>query len=248
MATERRRWTREETIICLDLYFRIPSSKTTSRNPEVIKIAKLINRTPDSVNLKVHNFTSLDDTLIQKGLGHTSNLDREVWEEFQGDYYTLIDKTRESRELFFNEDIYEKENQVVGIDVSGYVPNRRGQKFFRESILASYNESCCITGLKVANLLIASHIKSWKESTKHERVDPQNGLCLNALHDKAFDRGLITVSTDYKIRTSERLKKHDSKQVKEFFMKYEGLKIDLPERLPPDKDFLDWHEKNIFIR
>jgi putative restriction endonuclease len=51
---------------------------------------------------------------------------------------------------------------------------------------------CCISGINVPRLLVASHIKPWSEFPE-ERLDPRNGLCLSSIHDAAFDAGLITL-------------------------------------------------------
>ena len=69
---------------------------------------------------------------------------------------------------------------------------RRGQQFFRQTILNAYGVRCCISGINVPRLLVASHIKPWRDFPK-ERLDPRNGLCLSSLHDAAFDAGLITL-------------------------------------------------------
>ncbi|SUA24417.1 Uncharacterised protein [Neisseria gonorrhoeae] len=52
--------------------------------------------------------------------------------------------------------------------------------------------------IKQPELLVASHIKPWRED-KDNRLNPRNGLCLNALHDKAFDRGLLGIDENFKI-------------------------------------------------
>lgn len=68
-----------------------------------------------------------------------------------------------------------------------------------------------MTGISISELLIASHIKPWKVSNNEdEKTNPRNGLCLNALHDKAFDRGLITIDKNYKIIVSSKLKEKKS--------------------------------------
>ncbi|MCY4043202.1 MAG: HNH endonuclease [Candidatus Dadabacteria bacterium] len=232
-----RRWNREETIICLDLYFRIPFSKSRASHSEVVKVAKLIDRSPAAVNLKVGQFGSLDPNLSKKGitgLAHTSALDRKIWKEFKGKYEKLAIES-------------ELQKHPKGIDVSTEAKRRIGQAFFRDSVLASYDRKCCITSIEEEQLLIASHIKPWSKCEDEEKTNPQNGLCLNALHDKAFDRGLITVNPDYKIKISKILRKSPNQAIRDFFVKYDGNQIDLPERLPPDKDFLDWHENNVFI-
>jgi putative restriction endonuclease len=55
--------------------------------------------------------------------------------------------------------------------------------------------------------LVASHIVPWSKNEKI-RLNPSNGLCLNSIHDKAFDKGFITVTTDYKIKVSEYLNEY----------------------------------------
>jgi len=55
----------------------------------------------------------------------------------------------------------------------------------------------------IPELLIASHIIPWARDDKN-RMNPANGLCLNALHDKAFDKGLITITPDFVVRISDR--------------------------------------------
>lgn len=246
-----RKWSREENIIVLDLYFRIPFSKSRANHPEFQKIAKIIRRTPASVNLKIGNFGSFDRTLAKKeitGLVHTSKLDKEIWEEFRGKYSLLTDESPKLKASFISKNIPEKdERQRIGKEITGISKKRVGQQFFRDSILASYNGICCITGADDYRLLIASHIKPWRKCTKEEKTNPQNGLCLNALHDKAFDRGLITVDSDYKVKTSKILKMSNNQTIKDFFANHEGKTIKTPERLPPEREFLEWHQKNVFI-
>jgi putative restriction endonuclease len=79
--------------------------------------------------------------------------------------------------------------------------HRRGQDYFRRMILKFYDGKCALTGINVEPLLLASHIIPWRdESHKKERLNPCNGICLSALYDKAFDKGLITISPDdYKV-------------------------------------------------
>jgi predicted restriction endonuclease len=64
-----------------------------------------------------------------------------------------------------------------------------------------------MSGLSDSRLLIASHIVPWS-SDKQIRLNPSNGLCLSAIHDRAFDKGLMTLSDDLKIVISEWKRKH----------------------------------------
>ncbi|HQZ75411.1 MAG TPA: HNH endonuclease, partial [Chitinophagaceae bacterium] len=119
------------------------------------------------------------------------------------------------------------------------------QSVFRTIVLATYNNTCCITSINNTNLLIASHIVPWSKDQKN-RLNPTNGLCLNALHDKAFDKGLITISAkDYTIRVSSKLKGEKNLQFIELnFIEYEGKKINLPDKFLPSKEQLKVHNES----
>lgn len=125
---------------------------------------------------------------------------------------------------------------------------RVGQYFFRTAILNSYANRCCITGINEPKLLIASHIKPWKVSDeKTERTNPRNGLCLNALHDKAFDKGLITINNNYEIIISSQLKNANMDQTtKDWFMMYDHKEIIRPDKFLPDRKFIEYHNDVIF--
>ena len=78
------------------------------------------------------------------------------------------------------------------------------------------------------SLLIASHIKPWKDSDpKTERTNPCNGLSLNTLHHNAFDDGIFTIDTDYRILISKTAKERYTSDVfSDFFEKYDYLSVD----------------------
>jgi putative restriction endonuclease len=127
------------------------------------------------------------------------------------------------------------------------VKARVNQSFFRSSILASYNNTCCITGIQQPEFLIAGHIKPWSLDEKN-RLNLQNGIAINALHDKAFETGLITITTDFKIEVSSiLLKQRKSKSIEDYFIKYNNKKIILPSRFLPDTEFLKYHNEFRFI-
>lgn len=64
----RRLWTREEFILALNLYLKIPFGKMHSRNPEIQKLARLIGRTDNSVALRLVNFAACDPELQAREL------------------------------------------------------------------------------------------------------------------------------------------------------------------------------------
>lgn len=248
-------WTRNEEIIVFNLYCKIPFQKSSKYHPDVIRIAKLIGRTPSSVNMKIGNFGSFDETLKKKGivgLANASKLDKEIWDEFNGRWDELAYKSEEliaqlqSKSL---ENTIDFDSLPLGIERIATVRQRVNQSFFRNAILSSYSATCCITGLNTPSLLIASHIKPWAKSNEAEKANPCNGLCLNALHDKAFDKGLITVTTDYTVRVSNKITDiYDGETVKKFFSYYDGKHIILPEKFMPKKEFIEYHNDIVFQR
>lgn len=253
MKEGQRLWTREELILAINLYAKIPFGKMHSRNPDVIALATLINRTPGSVAFKLVNFASLDPTLQQRGIKGASNagkLDKEIWATFYNNWDTAFEQSEKllaknkqvSIEKLYEEEIIDVE--AKGVEKQRLVKTRLNQYRFRKLVLANYNNTCCITGIQTPELLIASHINSWS-AFENNRLNPMNGLCLNALHDKAFDRGLLTISAkDYTVRLSSKLKKKNDKSLTDYFAQYEGKQILLPRKFLPSKEFLKVHNEN----
>ncbi len=126
------------------------------------------------------------------------------------------------------------------------VNSRLKQSFFRQTILSSYKSRCCMSGLDDPRLLIASHIVPWNKD-KSNRLNPSNGLCLSALHDRAFDQGMITVTPDWKIRISKSLSHSKNSFCKMALLSLEGKSILLPEKFLPSKEFLLFHNSDIFV-
>ena len=247
-------WTREQTIVAFNVYCKIPFKKSSKNHPEIIKYSKIINRSPSALNMKVGNFGRLDPDLQKKGivgLTHGSKLEELVWSEFHGNWEELAFESEKIIADFQQKNIEESSNIVIddlpiGIERESIVKIRVNQSFFRSIILASYNQQCCITGLKISNLLVASHIIPWKINKK-ERLNPHNGLCLNSLHDKAFDMGLLTITKDYRIRLSSKIKEQAKEiPIKELFYKYENQKIILPDRYLPSVAFIEYHFEEVF--
>ncbi|MBR4877416.1 MAG: HNH endonuclease, partial [Rhodocyclaceae bacterium] len=211
-------------------------------NADVIKLAAHLQRSPSSVAMKLANFASLDPTLSQKGLPGYSRLDKEVWHDFFEDE-AAIEKTEEiSRQIYPAENLIASENYAAD-DAIATVKVRRLQGFFRKSVLANYDGKCCITGIAIPELLVASHIIPWKDSPKN-RLNPSNGLCMNALHDKAFDRGLMTLDDNFRITLSAsipRIPQHA------FLLDYDGCEITLPEKFCPSLDCLAYHRAHVFL-
>lgn len=249
------KWTREELILAFNLYCKIPFGTIHTHNPQIIALAKILDRTPSAVSWKLANLASLDPTLKKRniaGASHGSKMDEVVWNEFNGDWDRLA---FESEKLLAQkigkpvEDISEVDSfdfPVIGKEREAIVKIRVNQSFFRKAVLAAYNFQCCITGLGIPELLNASHIIPWSKD-KANQVNPRNGLCLNAFHDRAFDRGLITITPDFKVKISKSIQRNDiDSALQDFLFRYEGAEIKTPTRFLPDSKFLKYHNKSVF--
>lgn len=250
----KNNWTREETIIAFNVYCKIPFKSSSKSNPTIIKYANIIGRSPSALNMKVGNFGRLDPELKKQGivgLAHGGKLEEDVWAEFNGNWEKLAFESEQLIAKVSNrpiEEVSEIEVEDIreGLERETIVKQRVNQGFFRSTVLSSYYFKCCITGISIPDFLVASHIIPWSRNTE-QRLNPRNGLCLSSIHDKAFDKGFITITPEFNIRVSGVLGDFEKENaVQDFFMKYENQKINLPDKFLPTKEFLDYHYHNIF--
>ncbi|ELA08814.1 restriction endonuclease [Moraxella macacae 0408225] len=264
----RKNWTREELIVVFNLYCQLPFSVTNAKRKEVVDLASLIGRTPSAVSWKLVNFASLDPSLQAQGIKGASNgskADKVIFDEFSQNWEKMIYESElilsnlKNNQLQRIVDIDNDIKKIDFIDMDNFlyqekeglaaeklVKIRANQNFFRKMILSAYENKCCLTGLNIPSLLVASHIVPWSKDESN-RLNPENGLCLNNLHDKAFDRGLITVDFDYTIKVSSYLQDLQSDEsLHKFFFDFDKKPIILPKRFLPNKEFLDYHHRYIF--
>lgn len=254
MKEGQRLWTREELVLAVNLYCKLPFGKMHKGNSEIIQLAELVGRTPSSIALKLGNFASFDPTLKERGIKGASNaskLDKEIWDEFYNNWDAALLQSEELLASYKHttvERLNEIEAPVVeGLEKERVMKTRINQHIFRRVVLATYDYKCCITGISRPELLIASHIMPWS-AHKENRMNPMNGLSLNALHDKAFEAGLITINADnYNIIVSPQIltsKMNDG--LEQNFAKYHNKTIQLPDKFLPSKEFLKYHNEQRF--
>lgn len=242
-------WQEDELLLTLHLYCRTPFGKLHQTNPEIIKLAQIIGRTPSAVAMKACNFASLDPALAQKGLQGASKADRALWNAFMTNSTEVAEKAEalyETRVDLTAPNKIETEKTIVlptgPTETIREVKVRRVQRFFRQTVLESYNNRCAISGLAIPELLVASHIIPWAED-ESRRADPTNGIALSALYDKAFDRGLITFDEGFRLVLSDAIKaKAKNDAVKEYFLKIEGKELEMPYRFRPDPYAIEHHK------
>jgi predicted restriction endonuclease len=160
-------WTRDQLLLALRLYMRLPFGKLHQSNREIIQLAGQIGRNSNAMAMKACNFANLDPALQARG--------------------------------------------IAG-----------------------------------AELLTASHIIPWSDSVER-RADPRNGLCLNALLDRAFDRGMFTFDDELRVVVSKRLIDGTANaRLKCSLDEIEGVALRSPNRFPPDLEAIRFHRANVF--
>lgn len=258
-------WTRQQLLVAFDLYCKLPFGKFHQRNPEIVRWANLMGRTPSALAMKLSNIASLDPKIAESGrsgLSGASAADRAMWEEMNADWNAFAIESTRACEAIGGlgtvsevDDVSEvirplRPDDMPTIPVSFLGESRRvetfariGQSFFRRCVLSAYSSKCCISGLSIPSLLVASHISPWK-SDPNNRLNPRNGLCLSVLHDKAFDLGLIYLNDDFEIQLTKRsLFRSDDSFARSGLAAFEGRRIDLPDKFAPDVEFIQKHRE-----
>ena len=245
-------WTEEQITIVLYEYCRNPFGQFSATKQFVKDLGKLIGRSPAAIVRKVGNLASFDPQMKARGvggLGHTGKLDELVWNKYFGHW----DQLAYDAEVLLAKLKYKKLEDSLNIDIHDLpkgseriqeVKRRINQSFFRNTVLSSYENRCCITGINNNKLLHACHIVGWSENEAN-RTNPQNGLCLNVLFHKAYDENLIGISPDYEIYVSEeffgaKLDSVDS-STREYIKSINHRKLIMPKRFLPDRDLLAVH-------
>lgn len=249
-------WTRDELILAFNLYLKLPFGKMHSRTLEIIHLAKIIGRTPDSVAIRLTNFAHVDPYHKERGVKGMSGGRRQVepiWNEFINDKEKLVfeserilaEKENMTIETKFAEILYDTKN-LKGETKIREVKTRVNQNFFRQVVVANYSGKCAITGIDIPDFLVASHIIPWSKN-EEERLNPENGICFSVLYDRAFDKGYIGINEKFQILISSQLKK---KEKEDYYSKYfshlSGTKLSLPKKYHPKKEFLQYHLDSIF--
>lgn len=248
-------WTREELILAFNLYLKLPFGKMHKQTPEIIELAALLGRTPSSIGMRLGNFASCDPHLQARGVGGLKggmSQVKPIWDEFYENQEDLVfqseqilaDRQKVSVETKYKE-ILQDLVDLEGRTAMRLVKTRVNQHVFRTIVLNNFSSKCCITGIDATELLVASHIVPWSSNEK-ERLNPHNGLCLNALMDKAFDKGLITVTPDFKVQLSTKLATKTTKFTAEYFHQYGNIQIQVPKKFTPSTLFLEYHNQHIF--
>ncbi len=260
---DKTKWSRDEFMLVMNLYTKLRYGQFNYHNSEVIKIASLIGKTPGAVAFKLVHLSRQDPKHKDrvKGLANPGKNAIEIYNEFANNWDEMLYESEVILARYQNkrvedialdgQDIEYIERDILngkdGIDIERLVKTRVNQSIFRKVVLNNYSNSCAICNLNIDTLLVASHILKWS-ANQTNRLNPENGLCLCSIHDKAFERGYIGIRSDYKVLISSRLNYIKEKETfNAFFKRHENHSIKLPDKFYPNREFLEQHYASTFI-
>lgn len=112
------------------------------------------------------------------------------------------------------------------------------QVYFKDTLMHEFDRTCPICGIHMPHMLIASHIKPFRDCAHiFEAADHNNGLLLCRNHDFLFDQGYISYQDDGTLIISKHLKQPEHYNLKDLDSKYmsENRKL-----------YMNYHRKHIF--
>ncbi len=254
-----RDWTNPERLAAMYLYCQTPFGRLHARNPEIIALAEQLERTPSSLAMKLTNFASLDPEQQRrgiKGLRGASGGDRAMWRDFHADWTKMVESSARAYESFMLTTEDESRPSTPerhpprpwtggATTIERTVAARRGQDWFRATLIAGFDGTCCVSGCNVENMLVASHIVPWAEDSAL-RLNPHNGLLLSAIHDRAFESGDLAIDDDYRVLVAGSLRKSANEFLQQALVRFHGQPLRLPQRFAPDPNLLRQHREARF--
>lgn len=241
-------WSREDIIIAYALYCITPLGKINPSNKVIQQVAETIPHSVASIVMRMRNFQYIDPK-VSSGLKNVAKADRMIYEEFKHDWGSLSLEAETLTGLaIFDSSPLQGAKPLSSLTNHGRVSRER--HFFKQAVLAAYDDRCFISGCALPQMLVASHIKPYSQCrSEADRVSPDNGICLNTFYDKAFDRGLITITPSMKIYVSPIIL--DSPQdafTARWLASLDGMVLPPPPRFPPRRELLEYHNDEIFRR
>ncbi len=131
------------------------------------------------------------------------------------------------------ENDYSIENRLIEIRA------RVKQSVFRKAVLKNFQQSCCLTGVKETELIIASHIIPWSHKIE-TRLNPANGLPLFSSYDRLFDVGYISFTDDLKVIITPRFSQTSS-ELQKILKVIKNKQAIKPIQYQINPEFLEYH-------
>jgi putative restriction endonuclease len=168
------------------------------------------------------------------------------------DFIAILNRSEDNNALI-EIDIFEEVKAIQSIqrrdfyapDITLEVKIRSRQKAFADKVKANYKFACCVCGLANRDFLVGAHIIAWAQR-KETRLDPRNGLCLCAFHDKAFEHGYISLTNEYRLLVREDVSRDNI--LNQLLSPLRGMRIKLPKIDKPCLEYIEWHRKTKYER
>lgn len=242
-----RPWTEDEYILALELYSRIPFGSISKTNPDIIKLAKLIGRTPSSVGMRLSNYAHHDPELPANGLSGGGKNCKVYWDKYYHNLPQLkVDAALSRIRIIENVDV---EDSMLRIKEVDRLVEDMYNFPFQDIILSNYSKRCAVTGIAIPSLVTACHIIP---SSINEEINlkVENGICLTLLHAKAFVEGYIGIDADYRLHISSEFKKYAFENgYSTNFKRYDNQLLSFKNVIQkPNPEYLDWHMQTIYRR
>jgi putative restriction endonuclease len=174
-------------------------------------------------------------SIVQGKSFDTANEDgRKIWEQVQGRLSQTIPVPDES--------VYAAIQKFGKPQIQ--LP-RLGQGAFRMFVADSYQRQCAVSSSHILHILDAAHIRPYE--TEGGTHSPTNGILLRQDIHTLFDRGYITVTPDYHVEVSKRIKEEFNNGVEYYAMHGKRINLPLLKQVQPSKESLLWHNENVFL-
>ena len=194
-----------------------------------------------AIDILVEQFSVLDDDKESMGRSFDVQYAREriiqLNEHFSAtDYEKFVTQEDDEERIRKSTELSETEKKTL-------ILARRGQGKFRANVLEK-NKGCPFTGISNPKLLVASHIKPWKDSDNIERIDGDNGLALTPTYDRLFDQGYISFTDDKQLLVSSKLEQ----ECIDALNLVNGQTIEKLVLTEKRKKYLNFHRSEKFIK
>jgi putative restriction endonuclease len=179
-------------------------------------------------------------TGIVQGKAYSLNSDngRRLWSKID----LVLNKYLYPKENIEQNQFLLNESDWPGYGKSIFQKVRLGQSGFRILVTEAYNKKCTISGEKTLPVLEAAHIKKYSSQGPHTI---SNGILLRSDLHKLFDAGYVTITSDYVVEVSKKIKE-EFENGREYY-KYHGqglLQLPSNNDNKPNREFIEWHNAN----
>ena len=121
-------------------------------------------------------------------LSHTEDKPKNFVLQRKRDSASVVPPSAADEKIFDPTSVEDARERILRV-----ITQRRGQKPFRDALIAAYNGRCAITGCSILDVLEAAHIHPYRGPDTNKVT---NGLLLRSDVHTLFDCGLLAIDSD----------------------------------------------------